>query len=45
MSLFVCGLGRLLRKESRAAMLIGEMEISTLMVNVEQVEEENLRNR
>ncbi|XP_049346843.1 uncharacterized protein LOC125811409 [Solanum verrucosum] len=45
MSLFVAGLGRLSRKERRAAMLSRDMDISRLMVYVQQVEEENLRDR
>ena len=37
MSLFVVGLSRLSSKESRAAMLIGDMDISRLMVYVQQL--------
>ncbi|KAK4730142.1 hypothetical protein R3W88_023130 [Solanum pinnatisectum] len=45
MSLFVVGLGRLSSKEGRDAMLIGDMDISMLMVYVQHVEEEKLRDR
>ena len=40
MSLFVVGLGRASIKEGRAAMLIGYMDISRLMVYFQQVEDE-----
>lgn len=45
MGTFVVGLSRLSRKEGRAAMLIGDMEISSLMVYVPKVEEEKLRDK
>ncbi|KAG5615053.1 hypothetical protein H5410_014877 [Solanum commersonii] len=45
MILFVVGLSHLSSKEGRAMMLIGDMVISRLMVYVQQVEEEKLRDR
>ena len=45
MCLFVAGLGRASNKEGRAAMLIGDINIYRLMVYVQQVEQEKLRDR
>ncbi|XP_015068745.1 uncharacterized protein LOC107013320 [Solanum pennellii] len=43
MSLFVAGLSHIPTKEGRAAMLIRDMDISRLMVYMQQVKEEKLR--
>ncbi|KAH0679012.1 hypothetical protein KY284_020097 [Solanum tuberosum] len=45
MSLFVAGLSHLLSKEGKATMLIGDMNIARLMFQVQQVEEDKLRDR
>ena len=45
MSLFVVGLSHASSKEGRAAMLIDDMDISRMMVYVQQVEEENVKDR
>ncbi|WMV38236.1 hypothetical protein MTR67_031621 [Solanum verrucosum] len=44
-SLFVVGLPRLSDKESKAAMLIGDMGIARLMIHVQQVEKDQLKDR
>ncbi|XP_015072918.1 uncharacterized protein LOC107017154 [Solanum pennellii] len=44
MNLFVPGLGRASTKVGRAAMLIGDIDISKLMVYVQEDEEEKLRD-
>ena len=45
MSLFVVGLGLTSSKEGRAAMLIGDIDISRQMVYVQQIEEEKVKDR
>ena len=45
MSLFVAGLGRASSQEGRVAMLIGDMDISRLMVCVKHIEEDKLSDR
>ncbi|KAK4726403.1 hypothetical protein R3W88_031320 [Solanum pinnatisectum] len=45
MSLFVARLSRLSSKEGKTSMLIGDMDMSRLLVYVQPVEEEKLRDR
>ncbi|WMV29272.1 hypothetical protein MTR67_022657 [Solanum verrucosum] len=45
MILFIIGLTRLSSKESKAAMLIGYMGIARLMIHVQQVDEDQLRDK
>ena len=45
MCLFVKGLGHATSKEGRAAMVIADIDISRLMVYVQQVEEEKVKDR
>ena len=45
MSLFVDGFSRVSSKESKEDILVGVMDIANLMIHVEQVEEENLRDK
>uniref|UniRef100_M1D7Z8 Gag-pol polyprotein n=1 Tax=Solanum tuberosum TaxID=4113 RepID=M1D7Z8_SOLTU len=45
MSLFVVRLIRLSSKESKATMLINDMGIARLMIHVQQVEEDHLKDR
>ncbi|WMV46909.1 hypothetical protein MTR67_040294 [Solanum verrucosum] len=45
MSLFVVGLTRLSNKESKATMLIGYIGIARLMIHVQQVEKNQLKDR
>ncbi|KAK4733570.1 hypothetical protein R3W88_007831 [Solanum pinnatisectum] len=44
MSLFVAGLSRLSSKEGKATMLRGDMDIARLMIHVQQVKEDKLRD-
>ena len=44
MSLFVVGLGHASSKEGKATKLIGDMYISRMMVYVQQVEEEKVKD-
>ncbi|KAK4713885.1 hypothetical protein R3W88_019792 [Solanum pinnatisectum] len=45
MSLFVSGLSRLSSKEIKAAMLIGDMDIARVMIHMQQVNEDKLKDR
>ncbi|KAH0644637.1 hypothetical protein KY284_032521 [Solanum tuberosum] len=45
MSVFVDGLYRLSSKEGKEAMLIGDMDIARLIIHVQHVEEDNLRDK
>ncbi|WMV24323.1 hypothetical protein MTR67_017708 [Solanum verrucosum] len=45
MSLFVVGLTRLSCKESKAVMLLADMGIARLMIHVQQVEEDKMKDR
>uniref|UniRef100_M1DQI9 Gag-pol protein n=1 Tax=Solanum tuberosum TaxID=4113 RepID=M1DQI9_SOLTU len=45
MSLFVSGLSHFFIKEGKATMLIGDMDIDRLMIHVEQVDEDKLKDR
>ena len=45
MSLFIAGLGCALSKKGKITMLLGDMDISRLMVFVQQNEQEKLRDR
>jgi len=44
-SLFVVGFSHMSSKEAKAAMLIGDMDIARIMIHVQQVEEDKLRDR
>ncbi|KAK4729899.1 hypothetical protein R3W88_022887 [Solanum pinnatisectum] len=44
MSLFVSGFSRLSSKEGKAVMLIEDIDIARLMIHVQQVEEDKLRD-
>lgn len=45
MSLFVAGLSRLSSKKGKAVVLIGDIDITRLMIHVQQVEEDKLKDR
>ncbi|KAH0777818.1 hypothetical protein KY290_009229 [Solanum tuberosum] len=45
MSLFVAGLSHLSSKKGKATMLIGDMDITRLMIHVQQLEKDKLRDK
>lgn len=45
MSLFIGGLSLLSSKEGKATMLVGDMDISRLMIHVQQVEKYKMREK
>jgi len=45
MSLYVAGLSRKSSKESKAAMLIGDIDLARFMIHLQQVEEDKLKDR
>lgn len=44
-SIIIVGLSRLSRKEDKAVMLIRDVDITRFMINVQQFEEEKLKDR
>ncbi|KAH0652537.1 hypothetical protein KY289_030215 [Solanum tuberosum] len=45
MSLFVVGLSPQSSKEGKAAMLIGDLDLARVMIHIQQVEDDNLKDR